>query len=59
VSNKPTMYEMRCACGIVWYTTRSAPLPGGEKCEQVSKLEGRRAGCGRKLPAPVPEKRCE
>lgn len=51
------MYVMPCACGIVWYTTRSAPLPGGEVCRDVSKFEGRRLGCGRTLPAPVPERR--
>jgi hypothetical protein len=51
------MYEMRCVCGIVWYTTRSAPDPRGDVCMDVSRFEGRRAGCGRKLPAPVPERR--
>jgi hypothetical protein len=53
------MYVMPCSCGLVWYTTRSESAPGGEHCAEVSKLFGRRTGCGRKLPAPVPEERCE
>lgn len=50
------MYVMPCACGLVWYTTRSKALPG-EQCMQVSKFAGKRDGCGRKLPAPVLERR--
>lgn len=57
VSSPVPMYVMPCRCGIVWYTTRSEPAPGGDVCSEISKLFGRRIGCGRKLPAPVPERR--
>ena len=57
-----SMYVMPCPCGIVWYTTRA---DAGGTCGEVEKGErsGFRSGavidgpkgCGRELPAPVPE----
>lgn len=45
------MYEMRCACGRVWYTTRATARSDDTCRDETGK------GCGRRLPAPVPEKR--
>jgi hypothetical protein len=53
-------YEMRCSCGLVWETTDPHRDPGF--CEDYSIKTGKRVpglGCGKRLPAPVPEIRGE
>jgi hypothetical protein len=53
MSTAEPRYVMPCKCGLRWFTTRSEPIPG-ERCHG-GKLD--QLGCGRPLPAPVPERK--
>lgn len=48
-------YVMPCAgCDLKWYTT-APERHENATCRGVEPGTGKRIGCGRKLPAPVPE----
>lgn len=56
VSTAETRYAMLCRCGIEWHTTNPERQEHAT-CRGIGYGTGKAIGCGRKLPAPVPERR--
>ncbi len=58
MSTAEPRYVMFCSgCGIEWHTT--APENHQHSTCRGREMTGKAIGCGRKLPAPVPERREE